>query len=195
MKQSKKNIARPTLRQIEREIKRLETKREIRKSIIGMFRNLMFIAAAAVVAANLLFAAVTMNRSSMSPVLQESDVIIALRVGSVKPGDIVAFYYNNKILIRRVIAKAGDWVNIDEHGIVYVNDEALDEPYVTAMSLKPIDIDLPFQVPDSCFFMMGDYREMSADSRLSEIGAVNSDMILGKVMLRIWPLTNFKIFG
>ena len=194
MKQLKENITRPTLRQIEREIKRLETTREVRNSITGMFRNIMLIAALAVLSANLLFDVVTMNRSSMSPILQESDVVIALRVGNVNPGDIVAFYYNNKILIKRVIAQAGDWVDMNEHGVVYVNGEAVDEPYVTGMSLKPIDIDLPFQVPDSCFFLMGDHREMSADSRLREIGAVNSDMILGKVKLRIWPLTNFEIF-
>ncbi|MCL2812987.1 MAG: signal peptidase I [Oscillospiraceae bacterium] len=179
---------RPTLRQIEEEIDRLESGRKMKKMLADTIKNLIVIAAASVVVANLLIGVLLVNRSSMAPTVSDGDVVIALRWVSVKPGDIIAFHYNNKVLLKRVIAKEGDLVDIDGDGMVYVNNEALSEPYLTEKSLGECDIGLPYVVPVGCVFVMGDHRETSADSRLREIGPVSSEYIVGKVIMRIWPL-------
>lgn len=179
---------RPTLEQIERELDRRESGRELKKAIFDTAKNLIVIAAAAVLVANLLIGVLLVNRSSMVPTLADGDVVIALRWAGVNPGDIVAFHYNNKILLKRVIAKEGDLVDIGEDGTVYVNREAIDEPYLTQKSIGDCDIKLPYEVPVGSVFVMGDNRKTSADSRLQEIGSVGLEFIVGKVILRIWPL-------
>jgi signal peptidase I len=184
---------RPTLEQIEEELNRRESGQELGKVVSGTVKNLIVIAAAAVLVANLLLAVLLVNRSSMTPTLTDGDVVIALRWVSVKPGDIVAFHYNNKILLKRVIAKEGDLVDIGGDGTVYVNNEAIDEPYLTEKSLGECTIVLPYEVPVGCIFAMGDHRETSADSRLQEIGPVSSEHIVGKVILRIWPLNKIGL--
>ena len=186
---------RPTVEQIDREIERLESAREIRKIIINIIKNLIVIAAAAVLVTNVLLSVLTVNRSSMNPTLKDGDIIISLKLTGIKHGDIIAFHYNNKILLKRVIAKAGDWVDIDEDGTVYVNESALDEPYVTEKGLGECNITLPYQVPDGSLFVMGDHRTTSSDSRLKEIGPVKEEDVAGKVFLRIWPLSNIYFFG
>jgi signal peptidase I len=186
---------RPSIEQLEKEIGRIETKRELKKAIFSTIRSLIIIAAAAVLVANLLIAVLLVNRTSMTPTLSEGEVVVALRWIGVNPGDIVAFHYNNKILLKRVIAKEGDWVNIDEDGTVYVNNEIIDEPYVTEKSLGECDITLPYQVPVGTIFVMGDHRAASADSRLNEIGPVSTELVVGKVFLRLWPLNRIAIFG
>ena len=187
--------ARPTVKQIDLEISRIENSRELRKAVAGTLKNIVVIAAAAIIAANLFIAVLIINKNSMSPILQDGDIVVAVRWGGVNPGDVAAFYYNNKILLKRVIAKAGDWVYIDENGTVFVNDEALDEPYVAEKSFGECDIDLPYQVPDGSYFVMGDQRKTSADSRLKEIGPVGAEYIAGKVFVRIWPLSKIELFG
>jgi len=179
---------RPTLEQIEEELNRRESGQEVKNVIFGTAKNLIVVAAAAVLVANLLIGVLLVNRSSMTPTLADGDVVIALRWVGVNPGDVVAFHYNNKILLKRVIAKEGDLVDIGEDGTVYVNNEALSEPYLTEKSLGECDIGLPYEVPVGCIFVMGDHRAISADSRLREIGAVSTENIVGKVILRIWPL-------
>ena len=180
---------RPTLEQIEEELNRREGGRELKKVVSDTVKSLIVIAAAAVLVANLLIGVLLVNRSSMTPTLTDGDVVIALRWVGVKPGDIVAFHYNNKILLKRVIAKEGDLVDIDEDGTVYVNGEATDEPYLTEKNLGECDINLPYEVPVGCIFVMGDHRATSADSRLQEIGPVSAENIVGKVIMRIWPLS------
>ena len=190
------DIPRPTVEQIEQEIYRIETGKEVRKIVSGTLKTIIVIAAAAVLLTNLLISTLIVNnRTSMKPIFQTGDAIIAVRWISVKPGDVIAFYYNNQIMLKRVIAKAGDYVNIDQDGTVYVNDEALDEPYVTDKGLGDCDINLPYQVPDGSVFVMGDDRNSSSDSRLKEIGAVSKDQLVGKVLLRIWPLSRIEYLG
>ena len=185
---------RPSIEQLEKEIGRIETKRELKKAIFGTIRSLIVIAAAAVLVANLLIAVLMVNGTSMSPTINEGDVVVALRWIGVNPGDVVAFHYNNKILLKRVIAKENDWVDIDEDGTVYVNGEVIDEPYVTKKSLGNCNITFPYQVLPEHIFVMGDNRAESRDSRLNEIGPVKKDLIIGRVFLRLWPLNKISLF-
>ena len=186
-------VRRPTIEQIEEELNRREGGQELKKAVFGTVKNLIVIAAAAVLVANLLISVLLVSRSSMNPTLTDGEVVIALRWVKVNPGDIVAFHYNNKILLKRVIAKEGDLVDIGEDGTVYVNSEALEEPYLAEKSLGDCDIELPYEVPVGCLFVMGDHRSTSADSRIKEIGAIGSEYIIGKVFMRVWPLTKIGL--
>ena len=127
----------------------------------------------------------------MTPTLDEGNIVLALKDKNVNQGDLAAFYYNNKVLVKRVIATAGDWVSIDESGNVYVNDTFLDEPYVKEKSLGNCDIDFPYQVPDGTVFVLGDHRDVSIDSRTKAMGCISGDEMIGKLWIRIWPLKQF----
>ena len=126
--------------------------------------------------------------NSMTPTLQDGEIVFSLKTGEMKPGDIVAFYYNNKILVKRVIACPGDWVDIDENGTVYVNDLPLEEPYLSEKAHGEPDIELPYQVPDGRFFVLGDHRATSVDSRHTAVGCVAEEQVVGKIVFRAWPL-------
>ena len=130
--------------------------------------------------------------SSMSPTLQDGEIIFTVKTSDFKPGDIAAFYYNNKILVKRIICGPGDWINIDEDGTVYVNDIRLEEPYLTEKALGECNIELPYQVPDGRYFVMGDHRSTSVDSRSTAVGCVAGEQIVGKIIFRIWPLDRME---
>ena len=181
----------PSLEQLEAELKRTQHKRSYGRAVRRTVFSLIVVAAAAVLVAVLLLPVLQISGSSMSNTLQDGDVVVAMNGKSASTGDIVAFYYNNKILVKRVIATAGDWVDIDENGTVSVNGQQLDEPYVTEASLGECDITLPYQVPDGKYFVMGDHRATSVDSRSTSVGCVSADMIVGRIELRIWPLERF----
>ncbi len=137
----------------------------------------------------LLLPVLQISGSSMTESLQDGDIVVALNSSGYKTGDVIAFYYNNNILVKRVIASSGDWVDIDEKGNVYVNDEPLEEPYITEKSLGDCNITLPYQVPDERCFVMGDHRATSIDSRNTAVGCVSNDMVIGKILVRVWPLS------
>ena len=129
--------------------------------------------------------------ASMTPTLCEGDIVVSVKGSNFEPGDLVAFYLGNKILVKRCIAGSGQWVNIDENGNAYVDGELLDEPYLTDKALGDCNIDLPYQVPDNRYFCMGDHRSASVDSRHTNIGCIADEQIVGKIVFRIWPIADF----
>lgn len=190
--QNKKSVKPiPTIPELERELKREKYITTYKRAVRSTIYALIIVAAVAVLVAVLLLPVLQIYGSSMSPCLEEGNIVMSVKSSNLKQKDVIAFYYNNKILIKRVIAGPGDWVDIDEEGNVYVNQEKLDEPYVEEPSLGDCNIELPYQVPDERYFVMGDHRSVSVDSRNSSVGCVMDDQIVGKIVFRIWPLNDF----
>ena len=154
---------------------------------------LITVAAVAVLVATLWLPVLRTYGSSMTPTLYDGEIIFSMKTSRMEPGDIVAFYYNNKILVKRVVAGPGDWVDIDEDGTVYVNEKLLDEPYLVEKAYGETNIELPYQVPDGKYFVMGDHRATSVDSRNTSVGCVTQEQIVGRILFRIWPLEQISI--
>lgn len=178
----------PSAQQLEEELKRIKYKRRYRSVLRSTIYTLITVAAVAILVATLWLPVLQIYGSSMTPTLQDGEIIFSVKTSDFKPGEIVAFYYNNKILIKRVICGPGDWIDISEDGTVYVNKVRLEEPYLTEKALGDCNIELPFQVPDGRFFVMGDHRSTSIDSRNTAVGCVSQEQIVGKVLFRVWPL-------
>ena len=153
--------------------------------------TLIVVAAIAVLISNLMFPIMRIYGSSMMPTLVNGNIVVSVRDGTYERGDVIAFYYNNKILVKRVIGLPGEWIDIDEDGNVSINNEPLNEPYLTETAFGDCDMELPYQVPDGRYFVMGDHRSVSSDSRSSLIGCVSEEQIIGKLIFRIWPLNEF----
>ncbi|MCI6569476.1 MAG: signal peptidase I [Dysosmobacter sp.] len=181
----------PPIEQLERELGREKYRRRYGRVLRSTIYTLITVAAVAVLVATLWLPVLQIYGASMTPTLQDGDIVVSLKTSDFHPGDVVAFYYNNKILVKRVIASSGEWVDIDETGTVSINDEILDEPYLAEKALGECDIKLPYQVPDEKVFVMGDHRSVSVDSRSSQVGCISQEQIVGKIVFRIWPLSNF----
>ena len=177
-----------TVRQNEGELKRLRRKQISRRIFRQTVFSLLVVAAAAVLAAMQNNPSFRGTGSSMEPTLNAKEIVVCLKSSRFQSGDLVAFYYNNKVLLKRVIGTAGDTIEIDDSGNVFVNGSQLDEPYITKKSLGQCDIDFPYQVPDNRIFVMGDNRETSVDSRTTAVGCIADEYVLGKVFIRVWPL-------
>lgn len=182
----------PAAKQLEAELKRVKARKEFRRILISTVSSLIVTAAAAVLISMLFMPVLRVTGTSMSPTLINGQLVVCRKTGEFKQGDIIAFYYNKKILLKRVIGVSGDYIDIDEDGTVYVNEEPLDEPYLNEKALGECDIELPYQVPDERVFVMGDHRSTSIDSRSSTVGCVSEESVVGKVSFRIWP---FKELG
>lgn len=191
----KKDFAqeRPSVEQLEAELNRVTYKQRYHTVMKSTIYTLITVAAIAVLVATLWLPVLQTNGNSMTPTLQDGEIIFTLKSADFTQGDVIAFYYNNKILVKRVIAGPADWVDIDEDGTVYVNEVALDEPYVTDKAFGDTNIELPYQVPDGKFFVMGDHRSTSADSRNTAVGCVADEQIVGKIIFRVWPLNRLGV--
>lgn len=183
------------IKELRQELRRVKYNNKFAATLFNTIGTLVVVAAAAILVANLWLPILKVTGTSMSPTLQEGQVLMASKGHDFKTGDVIAFYYNNKILVKRVIAMPGDWVNISEDGTVYVNDIAIDEPYLNEKALGDCNIELPYQVPESKIFVMGDNRSVSLDSRNTAIGCVSEEQVVGKITFAIWPLSKIGKIG
>ena len=190
----RREVSLPTKNQVETERKRYRRQKAYNKALRGTVYVLTIVAAVAVLVATLILPVLQIEGTSMEPTLSNGDVVLLAKTPRFERGDLCGFTWNNKLLIKRVIGLPGDWIEIDTDGTVYLNGEMLDEPYVVHKALGECDIESPFQVPQEQYFVVGDMRESSIDSRNSLIGCIKKDQIVGKVFSRVWPLKNFRFF-
>ena len=182
---------RPTRELLLLEAQRVGSKNRYMWSLKTTVYAMVTVAAVAVLVAVLLLPVLQIYGTSMNPTLYEGDFVVSVRGGRMETGDLVAFYYNNKILVKRVIGQAGQWVDIAEDGTVYVDNVKIDEPYLVDQAFGECDIELPYQVPENRVFVMGDNRSVSVDSRSTAIGCVAEEQLVGKIVFRVWPLNEF----
>jgi len=179
---------RPSVEQLEAEIKRVKYNSRYRAVLRSTVYTLITVAAVAVLVATLWLPVLQIYGSSMEPTLTDGEIIFSLKTKKFEQGDIIAFYYNNKILVKRVIAGPGEWVDIGEDGTVFVNGMPIEEPYIVEKAFGDTNIELPYQVPEGKYFVMGDQRSTSVDSRNTAVGCVAQDQVVGKILFRVWPI-------
>ena len=195
MKHTRKGIkSLPTKKQVETERKRYRRQKAYNKALSGTVYVLTIVAAVAVLIATLVLPVLQIEGTSMSPTLANGDIVLLTKTTSFDRGELCGFSWNNKLLIKRVIGLPGDWIEIDTDGTVYLNGEQLDEPYAEQLAVGECDLEFPFQVPQEQYFVLGDMRESSIDSRNTLIGCVEKDQIVGKVFFRIWPFKTICFF-
>ena len=188
MRIKKNRTERPSYEQLEAELKRIQYQRRYRSVLKSTLYTLITVAAVAVLVATLWLPVLQIYGSSMTPTLQDGEIVFSVKTTNMDRGDIIAFYYNNKILVKRVIAGPGDWMDIAQDGTVSVNGTPMEEPYLEEKAFGDADIELPYQVPDGRIFVMGDHRATSVDSRHTAVGCVAEEQIVGKIAFRVWPL-------
>ncbi len=189
-KHSKREL--PPIDALQKELKRERYKRRFRKLLRSTVNALIVVAAVAALVATLILPVLQISGTSMEPNLKDGNIVLLVKKKDLQTGDLCAFYYSNKILIKRVIATPGDYIWIEPDGTVFLNGNPLDEPYISRKALGECDVEFPYQVPENCYFVMGDKRETSIDSRSSVIGCIPDDQIVGKIFCKFWPLSEFE---
>ena len=179
----------PDTAELEEAVRRDRYYHRFRNMVTSTFLTLVVVAAVAVLVAVLFLPVLRIYGKSMRGTLDNGDIVVSVKSSNMKTGDVIAFYYNNNILVKRVIAGPGDWVDIDKDGNVFVNNEKLSEPYLDDKAYGETNIELPYQVPDGRIFVMGDNRKVSIDSRNTSIGCVSEEQIVGKIVYRVWPFS------
>ena len=190
---SEKKVFVPSLKEIQTERKRIRRDSLYWQALRGTIAVLVVVAAIAVLIATLFLPILQISGDSMSPTLEHDEIVVLLKTKTFQRGDLIGFYYQGKILLKRVVALPGDEVAIDAEGNVYVNGEVLEEPYVTDKGLGDCDLEFPYQVPGTSYFVLGDRRSNSVDSRNSVVGAISRDDIIGRVFLRVWPFSEIGL--
>ena len=183
----------PGVNELEAELKRTKKRARFRTVLRSTIYSLIVVAAAAVLVATLWMPVLRTYGSSMTPTIEDGNIVVAWKSTKFSTGDLLAFYADNKLLVKRVIAAPGQWVRIDDDGTVYVNDVELDEPYIDEKALGNCNIVFPYQVPESQWFVMGDHRKTSSDSRNTAVGCVSLERVVGVVLFRVWPLNSIGI--
>ena len=179
----------PGTGELEGAVKRERYYQRFRTPVRSTFLSLVVVAAVAILVAVLLLPILRIYGKSMNGTLDSGDIVVSVKTSNLKTGDVVAFYYNNNVLVKRVIANPGDWVDLDRDGNVYVNNVKLDEPYLDDKAYGETNIELPYQVPEGKIFVLGDNRSVSIDSRNTSIGCVAEEQIVGKIVYRVWPFS------
>lgn len=179
------------VQEVENELNRLKKRRNHGGTFRRIFFGLVTVSALAILVAVLFLPVLQIYGNSMTTTLYEGNIVVSIKGADFQQGDVISFYYNNNILVKRVIGFEGDWIDIDEEGNVSVNGVALDEPYVMDKALGDCDIQLPYQVTDGDIFVLGDHRSTSKDSRNTSVGCIPKEKIVGKIVYRLWPLTQF----
>lgn len=187
--------ARPRKKALQAELTRVNYRQRFRKTLRSTVYTLIVVAAAAVLTAVLFLPVLRIYGSSMTPTLNQGEIVVSVKSGDIEPGDVVGLYYGSKLLIKRCIACEYQWVDIDEEGNVYVDGELVDEPYLTEKAYGETNISLPYQVPDGSIFVMGDHRDVSIDSRNSSVGPIDTENVVGKIIFRVWPLSEFGVIN
>ena len=194
MKYIGKHIKRdiPAVDELQGELKRERYKRRFRRLLKSTVNALIVVSAVAALIATLVLPVLQISGTSMEPTLNDGDIVLLVKTKEMESGDLCAFYYSNKILLKRVIATPGDYIWIESDGTVFLNGEKLDESYISEKALGECDIEFPYQIPDNSYFVMGDKRETSIDSRSSVIGCISEDQIVGKIFCKFWPIKEFE---
>lgn len=191
---TEKNKILPTTSELTKALQKEKYRSKYLKLLKSTLFVLIVVIAISSLLATLIFPVLEISGNSMEPTLIEGNIVLCIKKSKFKSGDIIVFYYNNHILVKRIIGLPGDWIDIDSEGNVFVNDKILKEPYIKEKTIGEYDIELPYQVPEESYFIMGDERESSIDSRNSLIGTISQEEIMGKVIFKVWPIKDLKIF-